>query len=257
MNLSFDVKLADRYKSLSQKVRVLTEDWVDRQIYCPNCGHLNIDKYGNSKPVADFLCSNCREDYELKSKKDSIGSKIVDGAYRTMIERLQSTNNPNFFLLDYDLKKFEVQNFLVIPKHFFIPNIIEKRKALSQTARRAGWVGCNILLQSIPQSGKIFFIKNGNIESKEDVLKNWQKTLFLRETKKADLKGWILDVMNCIDKLNKKEFTLSEIYKFENILSQKHPENKHVKDKIRQQLQFLRDKGYLEFIESGKYKLAV
>lgn len=159
-------------------------------------------------------------------------------------------------MLDYDLKKFEVQNFLVIPKHFFIPEIIEKRKPLSENARRTGWVGCNILLQSIPLSGKIFYIKNGNPENKEDVLKNWKKTLFLRETKKSDLKGWILDVMSCIDKLNKKEFTLSEVYNFENILSQKHPENKHVKDKIRQQLQFLRDKGYLEFIESGKYKIS-
>lgn len=256
MNLSFDIKLADGYTSLSQKIRVLTEDWVDRQIYCPNCGHLDIDQYRSNKPVADFFCSNCREDYELKSKKDNMGSRILDGAYGTMIKRLKSANNPNFFFLNYNLQNYKVQNFLVIPKHFFIPEIIEKRKALSQTARRAGWVGCNILIQSIPQSGKIFYIKNGNIESREDVLRSWQKTLFLRETKKADLKGWILDVMNCIDKLNKKEFTLSEIYKFENILSQKHPENKHVKDKIRQQLQFLRDRGYLEFIDSGKYKIS-
>lgn len=256
MNLLFDTKLVDGYTSLSQKIRVLTEDWVDRQVYCPNCGHLDIDKYGNNKPVADFFCSNCKEDYELKSKKESVGNKIVDGAYRTMIERLQESHNPNFFLLNYNLQNFEVLNFLVIPKHFFVPSIIEKRKPLSETAHRAGWVGCNILLQSIPQSGKIFYIKNGNIESREDVLRNWQKTLFLRETKKADLKGWILDVMNCIDKLNKKDFTLSEIYKFENILSRKHPENKHVKDKIRQQLQFLRDRGYLEFIDSGKYKIS-
>src|SRR3989344_4596137 len=122
MNLSFDTKLADEYTSTSQKIRVLTEDWVDRQVYCPNCGHLDIDKYGNNKPVADFFCSNCRE--------------------------------------DYDLRDLSVLNFLVIPKHFFVPEIIEKRKALSQTARRAGWVGCNILLQSIPQTGKIFFVKN-------------------------------------------------------------------------------------------------
>jgi len=61
--------------------------------------------------------------------------------------------------------------------------------------------------------------------------------------------------MSCIDKLNKKEFTLNEVYDFENILYQKHPDNKHIKDKIRQQLQFLRDKGYLEFVDRGKYRL--
>ncbi|MEI7425737.1 MAG: DpnI domain-containing protein [Candidatus Moraniibacteriota bacterium] len=255
MNLSFDTKLADDYTSSSQKIRVLTEDWVDRQIYCPNCGHFNIDKYENNKPVADFFCTNCQEDYELKSKRDFVGTKIIDGAYRTMIERLQSANNPNFFLLNYNLQNFKVQNFVVIPKHFFIPEIIEKRKPLSENARRAGWVGCNILIQSIPQSGKIFYIKNGIPENRKDVLRNWQKTLFLRESGNVDLKGWILDVMNCIDKLNKKDFTLDEIYGFENILGEKHPENKHIKDKIRQQLQFLRDKGYLEFLDRGKYKL--
>ncbi|MBU6431580.1 restriction endonuclease, partial [Patescibacteria group bacterium] len=92
MNLSFDEKLADDYTSQSQKIRVLTEDWVGNQIYCPNCGHLDIDKYPNNKSVGDFFCSNCKEDYELKSKKENFGNKIVDGAYRTMIERLQSSN---------------------------------------------------------------------------------------------------------------------------------------------------------------------
>jgi len=255
MNLSFDTKLADRYDSLSQKIRVLTEDWVDGQVYCPNCGHLDIDKYGNNKPVADFFCANCQEDYELKSKKDSVGTKIVNGAYRTMIQRLQSTNNPNFFLLNYDLRNLSVLNFFVIPKYFFVPEIIEKRRALSRTARRAGWVGCNILLQSIPQTGKIFFVKNRQIEPKKNVIANWQKTLFLKEEREISAKGWLLDVMNCVEKLGDKDFTLDEVYTFESFLDKKHPENKHIKDKIRQQLQVLRDKGYLEFIERGRYRV--
>jgi type II restriction enzyme len=45
-----------------------------------------------------------------------------------------------------------------------------------------------------------------------------------------------------IEKLNKKEFTLDEIYSFEHELKLKHPENNNIKPKIRQQLQFLRDK---------------
>jgi len=191
----------------------------------------------------------------LKSKKDSIGLKIVDGAYRTMIERLGSDNNPNFFFLNYNLSDFSVENFLIIPKHFFVPEIIEKRKPLSDNAKRAGWTGCNILLNSIPETGKIFFIKNKIVEPKNKVLENWKKTLFLREEKEISVKGWLLDTMRCVDKLNKKEFVLDDIYKFEKELNILHPENKHIKDKIRQQLQFLRNKGYLSFIGSGRYKL--
>ena len=234
---------------------MLTENWVKHEIFCPNCG-ATINDYENNKPVANFYCSSCNEDYELKSKRNGMGKKIVDGAYKTMIERLQSLNNPNFFFLNYDLKNYEVLNFAVIPKHFFVPEIIEKRKPLSENAKRAGWIGCNILLQSIPRSGKIFYVKNKKIEPKEKVLEEWNKTLFLRETKKDNLKGWILDIMSCIDKLGKNEFKLDEIYSFENLLSQKHPDNKFIKDKIRQQLQFLRNKGYLKFTARGRYQLS-
>lgn len=254
MQLNFNKKLAVQYHSQSQIIRILTEDWVQNQIFCPSCGNY-ISRYPNNNPVGDFFCSKCAEDYELKSKNNSIGKKIVDGAYKTMISRLKCSKNPSFFFLNYNLNNYEVINFFVIPKHFFVPEIIEKRKPLPQHARRSGWVGCNISLCGIPESGKIFYIKNKEINDKKTVLENWKKTMFLKETKNMALRGWILDVMHCIDKLNKKEFSLSEIYKFENILSQKHPKNRHVKDKIRQQLQFLRDKGYIEFLGNGNYVL--
>ena len=61
--------------------------------------------------------------------------------------------------------------------------------------------------------------------------------------------------MNCVEKLGSKNFSLDEIYAFENILSKKYPENKHIKDKIRQQLQVLRDKNYLQFLGGGKYAI--
>ena len=78
---------------------------------------------------------------------------------------------------------------------------------------------------------------------------------YLWQSKKVDLKGWTLDIMNCIDKLGKKKFTLDDLYAFENSLAQKYLKNKHIKDKIRQQIQFLRDKGYLDFVSRGHYQL--
>jgi len=62
--------------------------------------------------------------------------------------------------------------------------------------------------------------------------------------------------MNCVESLNKENFTLKEIYTFEKDLEILHPENKNIKAKIRQQLQFLRDKNYLEFLEKrGNYRI--
>jgi type II restriction enzyme len=241
------------YKNNSQKIRVATEEWVLSEIYYPSCGY-RIENYKNNKPVADFFCKKCVEDFELKSKKGKIGKKVSAGAYSQMIKRINSTTKPNFFFMGY-LDSLFVNDFFIVPKHFFISEIIEKRKPLSSSAKRAGWVGSNILFSHIPKAGQIFYIENGKEISKKEVLEKWQKTVFLKKVTKIESKGWILDIMKCIDILNKKEFTLQDVYSFEKDLKIIHPENNNIKAKIRQQLQFLRDKNYLEFIEKGVYKL--
>ncbi len=254
MQKVLDKNLIKQYKNNSQKIRVMSEVWAEENIFCPNCGN-EISNFENNKPVADFYCKKCSEEFELKSKKGKIGKKIPAGAYSKMIERLNSSEKPNFFFMGYLAEDYFVNDFFVVPKYFFVPSIIEKRKALSENAKRAGWVGSNILFSKIPNSGKIYYIENGKKFSKKDVLEKWKKTVFLKEIKKDNLKGWILDIMNCIESLNKTNFELSEIYNFEKNLSILHLENKNIKAKIRQQLQFLRDKGYIEFLDKGKYKL--
>lgn len=255
MCLEFDRSLANQYRSPSQKARVLTEGWVKKEIYCPNCGYVRLEQYSNSKPVADFFCKSCSEDFELKSKKTAFGLKVVDGEYDVMISRLADIKNPNFFLLNYEPQTYQVLNFFVIPKHFFVPDIIERRMPLSRNAERAGWVGCNILLNMIPKVGRIYLVKDKQVESKDKVQAVWQKTLFLREKKKAESKGWLLDIMRCIELFGKTEFKLTDIYKYESMLAQQHPGNKHIKDKIRQQLQLLRDRNFIQFIGRGEYRL--
>jgi type II restriction enzyme len=253
MDLRLDTKLAKAYSSGSQITRVLTENWVEQNSYCPNCGENNIDKYENNKPVADFYCEKCKEEYELKGKIGSLGKKINDGAYSPMIKRITSDSNPSFFFLTYSKINWTVNNFIIIPKHFFVPGIIIKRKPLPQTAKRSGWVGCNIDLQRIPALGRIFLIRDSKILNKKEVLENWDRTVFLRD-KTGETKGWTLDILNCLDKIPDKTFTLKDIYGFEEELKKKYPQNNFIKDKIRQQLQILRDKGILEFSGKGSYK---
>jgi type II restriction enzyme len=252
MNLNLNIKLAEGYKSNSQIARVLTEHWVKENSYCPSCGSLPLHDYANNKPVADFFCEECSEDFELKSKCGQFSNTINDGAYHTMIERINSNKNPNFFFLNYS-KSWKVENFLIIPKQFFTPEIIVKRKPLSSEAKRAGWIGCNIDISSVVHAGKVFLIRDSKLINKKLVGQAFKQTLFLRE-KNIDSKGWILDVMSCVDKLNSDIFTLDEMYSFESILKTKYPNNNFIKDKIRQQLQLLRDKGFVEFIGRGKYR---
>lgn len=231
----------------------MTEGWVKSNMFCPQCGNLKIEQFTNNRPVADFFCPKCNNQYELKSKSNQFGDRINDGAYNTMIDRINSNTNPDFFLLNYEPQKQKVLSFAIVPKHFFAPNIIEKRKPLTETARRAGWTGCNILLKAIPTQGHIFIIKNGVLEEREDVVAQLNRARSL-ETKSVESRGWLLDVLNCVNAIDDSIFTLDKVYEFEPVLSIKHPENNNIKAKIRQQLQFLRNKGYIEFLSRGQYR---
>jgi type II restriction enzyme len=254
MQLKLPSGLAEDYSSSSQRIRVMTEYWVRRSAFCPNCGNI-LNSFGNNRPVADFYCIECWEEYELKSKQGTIGRKIVNGAYSTMIQRLVSDNNPNFFFLTYDKTTLEIRNFLTIPKYFFVPSIIEQRSPLNLAARRAGWVGCNIVMSNIPEFGKIFYVQNGIPKSKKEVLDKWSKTEFIKSTRNIEAKGWLLDVLVCVERIKKREFSLEEVYSFEEYLKAKHPLNNNIRAKIRQQLQFLRDKSVIEFVGRGHYRM--
>ena len=68
------------------------------------------------------------------------------------------------------------------------------------------------------------------------------------------MRGWIIDILNCVNRIGDKVFTLEQMYDFVDVLAVKHPENHHIKDEIRQQLQILRDNGIIEFLGKGRYR---
>lgn len=121
-----------------QNARVLTEGWVAASLFCPNCGAQPITRFAANRPVADFVCDTCREEYELKSRKARIGARVTDGAWATMTARLQAENNPNLLVMRYDRRRAVVSDLIVVPKQVFTPEVIERRKPLAASARRAG-----------------------------------------------------------------------------------------------------------------------
>ncbi len=191
MTFDFNTVLAEKYHSNSQISRVLTEDWVERNLYCPICGKPYINRYENNHPTGDFYCEDCSADFELKSKEsnsEKLSKTIADGEYSTMISRITSLRNPNFFFMTY--RNFEVNNLILIPNHFFTPQIIIKRKPLGPNARRGGWTGCNIDISAIPDSGKIFIVKNQIEIERKSVLASYAKTKTLK-TSNLDSRGWL------------------------------------------------------------------
>ena len=70
-----------------------------------------------------------------------------------------------------------------------------------------------------------------------------------------NLTGWKLEVFNCLQSIENRTFKLNEAYDFEDVLSEKHPDNNTIKDQIRKQLQNLRDLGLIEFTSNrGVYR---
>jgi hypothetical protein len=201
-----------------------------------------------------FFCPVCADQFEVKAQKKPFGAKVADGAYFTKIERLKSATIPNLMLVNYDLDQRQVRNVAVVPRHFFVPDIIQQRPPLAPTARRAGWIGSNILLGRIPDAGRIVVLRNGVPEPKEIVLERWKQTLFLRRTT-IEARGWLLEVMKAVDLIGRAEFTLDDVYAHEARLRAIYPNNNNVRPKVRQQLQVLRDNGHLDFLGKGRYRL--
>lgn len=253
MNLRFNISLAEGYKSTSQIARILTEDWIARNMYCPICGELSICRAEHNAPVKDFICERCHSQYELKSKNSesaSFQSKVADGAYNTMICRITSLDNPSFFFMHYN--RYEVNNLVVVPKCFFTPDVIERRQPLADNARRSGWEGCNIMMDHIPSIAKIPIVTDGTVRPVTDVISQYKKVYSLK-TNSLESRGWLMDTLTLVERLG-EVFTLSQMYSFVSVLQQKYPQNRHIQDKIRQQLQYLRDKGFIEFIGQGTYR---
>jgi type II restriction enzyme len=282
MKLSMTGELAAAYKSGSQRARVVTEFWGEKNLFCPNCSSPKLTWLKPGYPASDYSCPKCGFWYQLKSQRSPIRNSIADGAYSAMMAAIQNDKAPSYYFMQYDLATWSVRNLLLVPHFAFPPSAIIKRKPLSPTARRAGWIGCNFALNRIPIDARIAVVTESLVTSASEVREKFQRVKPLGEIT-AKERGWTLDVLNIVrrlsesrrrgdDSLNKKspgqpeslrlltsspttEFTNEDVYVFTRELEKLHPDNRHVKDKIRQQLQVLRDTDLLLHVSSGVWRL--
>jgi type II restriction enzyme len=255
MNLSLPTEGLSQYKSASQRARVGTESWGAANLFCPACKSPSLDIAPRNTVAVDYFCPSCKSPFQLKSKSTPLGSKIVDAAYSEMKRAILEDRTPNLFVLHYDLDTWAVRTVLLVPHFAFALSAVERRKPLASTARRAGWVGCNILLEKIPVQARIPVVSEGSPHTSREVRDSYNRLRPL-EKLQVEKRGWTLDVLQVVQSLGKLEFTLADVYAHADSLARLHPNNAHVRDKIRQQLQVLRDLGLLKFLGDGSYRLS-
>jgi type II restriction enzyme len=254
MDLQLPTEGLNRYKSASQRARIGTEAWGAINFFCPVCKSPRLDIASRNTAAVDYLCPKCASPFQLKSQSKPFGNRIVDAAYSEMKRAILSDSTPNLYVLHYDLTQWAVRTVILIPHFAFALSAIECRPPLAPTARRAGWIGCNILLSKIPGDARIPVVESGKALPASEVRQAYKRLRPL-ENLKVETRGWTLDVLNVVRSLNKKEFTLSDVYAHADELAKLHPKNAHISEKIRQQLQVLRDLHLLEFLTPGTYNL--
>ncbi len=252
VELGFRPELAVGYTSRSQIARVLTQDWVGREVPCLSCSALPLTPTVQNTKARDFVCKRCSEPYELKSTSRRFGHIVPDGEYHTLRSTVHSDLAPNLLLLEYDALRLSARNLLAVHRSLISDSSIVPRKPLGPTARRAGWQGCGINLELIPATARVPVVEAARPLPWSTVRQAWSRFAYVIQLR-PETRGWLRDVLSVVQRLPVDGFTLNDVYRFERELARLHPENQNIQPKIRQQLQLLVAKGEIRRASPGRY----
>lgn len=255
MLLSCDLSIADGYRSEAQRSRVLSEAWFLSNGYCLACDSDRLTATKANTKATDFVCPACRQSYELKASSHKPGRTLVDGAYQPLMNRILDGSVPTLMMLERS-DDWRIQSLTAIHHLFLTPNVITQRPPLSATARRAGWVGCNIRLDRIAPDARISVVGGGQACEPHLVRSAFRRFNAIGGIAPS-ARGWTTQVLRMVRSLNQQAFSLNDIYAKESALAASYPENNNIRAKVRQQLQILRDLGYLQFCGRGSYRLLI
>ena len=255
MNLSMPGQLALAYNNKpTQQARVVSEAWGKENLYCPSCDSSFLSPTPPSTPAIDFICPICNLPFQLKSKSKPIGNSVADAAYSAMMRAIREDRTPNLYALHYNKSLWQVRNLILIPHFAFSASAIRPRNPTRPKKRSSDWVGCDIILSNLPPDVRIMIISDGVATPPQQVRESFERLKPLKEIS-PEKRGWTLDVLKVVRSLGKKEFFNDDVYSFESYFGRLHPNNRHIRDQIRKQLQILRDRGFLVQAERGVWKL--
>ncbi len=115
-------------------------------------------------------------------------------------------------------------------------------------------VGCNLRLDRIPPDGEVQVIEGGVAVAKSEVRRKFQRYLPLN-TLSAARRGWAALRLRIVRSLPGRQFALSDLYARDAEFAFAYPGSRCLHEKIRQQLQLLRNIGIIRFKGNGQYEL--
>lgn len=244
----------ERYRSASQRARVATELWGARNLFCVECRAPAVQRALPNARARDLVCPLCAAHYEMKASSRPFGERVVDSGYEAMLASLLARRRPHLLLLEYEQLGWRVANLEIVPGFALTPGMVVPRRPLSPSARRGGWIGCNLDMRSVPPDARIAMIRGGRPAAPAQVRERFFRITSLLAGRPIQTRGWTLEVLRAVREIGGREFTLGDVYGAIPRLGLKYPDNHHPREKIRQQLQVLRDTGLLEFLGRGHYR---
>jgi type II restriction enzyme len=149
-----DFSIAAPFVSSAQVARLALETWASFNLYCLDCESDALDRLPNNTPVADFKCYVCDRSYQLKAQDGRFGVRIPGVAINPRFDYIRRGEMPEHILVEFDKQLNTVVFVDAIPGRLIPEDRVVPQKPLSQTARRAGWQGCSIVISALGADGR-------------------------------------------------------------------------------------------------------
>lgn len=144
-----DFSTAHNLTSRAQIARLVLETWAEFNLFCLNCESNALVRLAANTPVADFECASCAARYQLKSKNGRFGATIPGAAYAPTIEAVRNNASPDYVLVEYDQRFATVVFAVALRGALITESRVIARPPLKATAKRAGWIGCNLRIEGL------------------------------------------------------------------------------------------------------------
>lgn len=240
--------------SQSQKNIKISSPYISKQI----CKNIFQSKNAQTKIqlITDFKINNLiNNSLDIQALEEFIANNSLIKSYPSLHAKIYIFDDEKFVISSSNL------TFGGLVKNFEY-GIFSNDKDFSQNVVHD--------FNQIFDNEKAFEVNSDNVSQAKQIIENAQKNLeidlkIIEKEKnyldyisthsiKNSLKGWKKEIFIILNHDQNQFFDLEEVYFYENYLKQIYPENKFIKDKIRQTLQYLRNIGLIEFVADGKYK---